>query len=178
MNRRGIASPVFIVIAIAALFILGGGIYLAVKARLPAGVRACTEEAKQCPDGSYVGRTGPSCEFTQCPNATSSGAAGTLSGKVSIGPICPVERVGVPCPVPPEAYTSREVIVYTSNGTTVVARAHFNSDGTYRFELPAGQYVVAIPQSGIGGSKDLPKTITVSVGKTTTFDFDIDTGIR
>lgn len=28
---------------------------------------ACTMEAKQCPDGSYVGRTGPSCEFAPCP---------------------------------------------------------------------------------------------------------------
>jgi len=30
---------------------------------------ACTEEAKLCPDGSYVGRTGPSCEFEPCPEA-------------------------------------------------------------------------------------------------------------
>ncbi|MCR4260778.1 MAG: hypothetical protein NUV96_00320, partial [Candidatus Colwellbacteria bacterium] len=29
---------------------------------------ACTQEAKLCPDGSYVGRTGPNCEFTTCPN--------------------------------------------------------------------------------------------------------------
>ncbi len=28
---------------------------------------ACTMEAKQCPDGSYVGRSGPNCEFTPCP---------------------------------------------------------------------------------------------------------------
>jgi hypothetical protein len=28
---------------------------------------ACTMEAKQCPDGSYVGRTGPRCEFAPCP---------------------------------------------------------------------------------------------------------------
>ncbi len=28
---------------------------------------ACTMEAKLCPDGSYVGRTGPNCEFTPCP---------------------------------------------------------------------------------------------------------------
>lgn len=27
----------------------------------------CTQEAKECPDGSYVGRTGPNCEFTPCP---------------------------------------------------------------------------------------------------------------
>lgn len=27
----------------------------------------CTMEAKQCPDGSYVGRQGPNCEFAPCP---------------------------------------------------------------------------------------------------------------
>lgn len=27
----------------------------------------CTMEAKQCPDGSYVGRQGPNCEFAECP---------------------------------------------------------------------------------------------------------------
>jgi hypothetical protein len=28
--------------------------------------KACTQEAKQCPDGSYVSRTGPNCEFADC----------------------------------------------------------------------------------------------------------------
>ena len=28
---------------------------------------ACTADAKQCPDGSYVGRTGPACAFAPCP---------------------------------------------------------------------------------------------------------------
>jgi hypothetical protein len=28
---------------------------------------ACTQEAKICPDGSSVGRTGPNCEFSPCP---------------------------------------------------------------------------------------------------------------
>lgn len=28
---------------------------------------ACTMEAKICPDGSSVGRTGPKCEFEKCP---------------------------------------------------------------------------------------------------------------
>lgn len=32
---------------------------------------ACTQEAKLCPDGSYVGRTGPNCEFTACPTINS-----------------------------------------------------------------------------------------------------------
>lgn len=29
--------------------------------------RPCTQEAKLCPDGSAVGRTGPNCEFAACP---------------------------------------------------------------------------------------------------------------
>lgn len=28
--------------------------------------KACTMEAKQCPDGSYVGRVPPNCEFAPC----------------------------------------------------------------------------------------------------------------
>jgi hypothetical protein len=35
----------------------------------------CTQDAKQCPDGSWIGRTGPNCEFV-CPNATPTSAAG------------------------------------------------------------------------------------------------------
>lgn len=31
---------------------------------------SCTMEAKLCPDGSYVGRTGPNCEFSDCPGKT------------------------------------------------------------------------------------------------------------
>lgn len=31
---------------------------------------ACTEEAKICPDGSSVGRSGPNCEFTPCPTTS------------------------------------------------------------------------------------------------------------
>jgi len=33
-------------------------------------IKACTEEAKLCPDGSAVGRSGPYCEFTPCPEET------------------------------------------------------------------------------------------------------------
>lgn len=35
------------------------------------GQVACTMEAKLCPDGSYVARSGPNCEFTQCPEVKS-----------------------------------------------------------------------------------------------------------
>lgn len=33
---------------------------------------ACTMDAKMCPDGSYVGRSGPNCEFAACPDVGNS----------------------------------------------------------------------------------------------------------
>lgn len=69
--------------------------------------RVCTEEAKVCPDGSAVGRTGPNCEFAECPNVLvgddGPGVMCTADAK-----ICPdgtgVGRVGPDCefaPCPP-----------------------------------------------------------------------------
>lgn len=63
---------------------------------------ACTEEAKVCPDGSAVGRTGPDCSFAPCPQMEEPKPC-TLEAKV-----CPdgstVGRTGpdcsfAPCPV-------------------------------------------------------------------------------
>ncbi len=34
---------------------------------------ACTMDARICPDGSAVGRTGPNCEFAECPQVPESG---------------------------------------------------------------------------------------------------------
>lgn len=31
---------------------------------------ACTMDAKLCPDGSYVGRIAPDCEFAACPTSS------------------------------------------------------------------------------------------------------------
>lgn len=31
----------------------------------------CTMDAMECPDGSFVGRVPPSCEFAACPGSTS-----------------------------------------------------------------------------------------------------------
>lgn len=35
------------------------------------GATACPSDARQCPNGSYVGRVGPSCEFAVCPEGPS-----------------------------------------------------------------------------------------------------------
>lgn len=67
MNYKivSIVSLFFIIFAgIAAAFYLYP---VSPTAIVPDASIACTEEAKLCPDGSFVGRTGPECEFTVCP---------------------------------------------------------------------------------------------------------------
>lgn len=39
---------------------------------------ACTMEAKICPDGSAVGRSGPKCEFAACPSSPTSSTTPTV----------------------------------------------------------------------------------------------------
>ena len=63
--------------------------------------QACTMEAKVCPDGSAVGRTGPNCEFAPCPGGEEPPAvACTKEAKV-----CPdgsaVGRTGPECEFAP-----------------------------------------------------------------------------
>jgi hypothetical protein len=68
-------NKTFLIIFTILAFLLGGLFYLfyptpneyhAPKEE-PISPQACTQEAKLCPDGSYVGRTGPNCEFKACP---------------------------------------------------------------------------------------------------------------
>jgi len=104
---------------------------------------------------------------------------GYLEGRVTIGPLQPVERVGeTPPPVPPEVYAARSLNIFQSDGTTLVTKVKIGSDGAYRVSLPPGTYVVALAPSGIDFSKDLPKTIIIESKKTVHLDIAIDTGIR
>lgn len=52
----------------------------------------CTMDAKQCPDGSYVGRVGPRCEFALCP-----------SGALCEGGACPTVNASVVSFLSPKA---------------------------------------------------------------------------
>jgi len=60
------------ILIVLAFVVVAGGIVLSWPrieslAFKPAQPVACTAEAKLCPDGSAVGRTGPDCEFASCP---------------------------------------------------------------------------------------------------------------
>lgn len=68
-------NRIVILIFIAVVFILGALLYIYNPmpeeygdngGTKPEGV-VCTQDAEMCPDGSYVGRTGPNCEFAACP---------------------------------------------------------------------------------------------------------------
>ena len=64
MNQKGISSIIIILIIVGVLVIAGGiWVWQSQKEKSV----ACTQDAKLCPDGSYVSRTGPNCEFTACP---------------------------------------------------------------------------------------------------------------
>jgi hypothetical protein len=43
---------------------------------------ACTMDAKQCPDGTYVGRVAPDCEFAACPTTDAEPVACTEDAKI------------------------------------------------------------------------------------------------
>ncbi len=103
-------------------------------------------------------------------------APGYLEGRVNIGPICPVERPGVPCPVPPEAYAARKIVVLQNN--KVVQQVDIDEKGYYKTPLKPGMYTVDINRAGIDHSAETPAQITVKEGETITLDISIDTGIR
>lgn len=102
---------------------------------------------------------------------------GTLTGNVSIGPLCPVE----PCIVPHDrlaaAYAACPITISTPGGTIVTSVTASPETG-YTVTLKPGTYVVDIPHQGIGGSFELPKTVILRSGETVRLDISIDTGIR
>lgn len=74
-------------VGVGAVIAIGVGLYVAffgIGAPSP-GQKACTMEAKICPDGSAVGRTGPDCEFAACPTATPAPTPTSATLRAAIG---------------------------------------------------------------------------------------------
>ncbi len=105
----------------------------------PKGGYACTMEAKQCPDGSYVSRTGPSCVFTECPHEnTDTSALIAITGRAEVGPTCPVMRNPPDPQCADKPYTGILTLTNTATGkkyTPLIA-----SDGTFTVSLTRGVY--------------------------------------
>ncbi|HCR52026.1 TPA: hypothetical protein DIV48_00060 [Candidatus Kaiserbacteria bacterium] len=156
-------------------------------AKAPGGGQACTMEAKLCPDGSYVGRTGPQCEFSACPNATStstgSGGGGILPyynsgvrGTVLIGPTCPVMR-DPPDPQCADKPYATTITARRAGSSAAFATGTSDANGAFSFSLPPGSYTLTAK-----GGAVLPRCsdAEVTVGPTgyAAIIISCDTGIR
>lgn len=132
----------------------------------------CTQDAMQCPDGSYVGRVPPSCAFRACPTAMD---FGTVSGSVLIGPLCPVE----PCNDESDPYSARTLIFTPQDPSLSIEYAFLSPDGAFRHTLHAGTYSMRMwPCAEMGCRMALPQTVVVPADGEVRLVVDIDTGIR
>jgi heat shock protein HslJ len=105
--------------------------------------------------------------------------SGILQGRVSIGPITPVERPGEKPPIPPEVYEVRKIMVYDISRKELIQQVDIDSEsGWYVAHLKPGTYIIDINRIGMDSSDDVPQQVEIQLGITTRLDIDIDTGIR
>jgi hypothetical protein len=106
---------------------------------------------------------------------------GFLEGRISIGPICPVEKdpPDPGCLPTAETYKAYPVSVWTSNGERKVTQINPELDGSYITDLEPGNYLIILEtgRSSIGSS-NLPVEVNIKSDNITTLNIDIDTGIR
>ncbi|MDD5527604.1 MAG: hypothetical protein PHO56_01340 [Patescibacteria group bacterium] len=153
---------------------------------LPPKPVACTMEAKFCPDGSAVGRTGPNCEFAACPSVTPTttppvpspepiGKSG-ITGVSLIGPVCPVERIPPDPACAPRPYPAL-VIVKSADGTKEITRFNTDQNGKFKIGLPPGNYLLE-PQGNNVYPRGIAQTVLVKAGVFTSVNVNFDSGIR
>ncbi len=116
----------------------------------------CTDDAMACPDGSFVGRTSPNCEFAACPDAISNpnttvtnSAANTNTNTAQdltvwlYGPNDGVIQDGTP------------VSVYSDNGVRCVTTPCETNGRTWTGALENGKIVIP--------ANDVDESMTITV---------------
>jgi hypothetical protein len=98
-----------------------------------------------------------------------------IEGRVTVGPMCPVERVDTPCPDQPYQAT---IVVLDANAHNVKS---FESaaDGSFRVALAPGHYTLdPQPANGSPLPAAAPQDVDVRSGAYTHVDVQYDSGIR
>jgi hypothetical protein len=111
--------------------------------------------------------------FVSCAAGAASGpSGGTVTGRVTAGPTCPVERAGHPCPPAPVS-----AVVQARSAERVVASTKSDSRGRYALHVPAGAYtLIAVTKQRYPHCA--PTRATVRDHEVTRAAIRCDTGIR
>ncbi len=164
----------YLIIFLTAFLALFGAAYLLEKdyqSPIPEPV-ICTQEAMQCLDGSYVSRTGPRCEFANCP--AYNGGYGNLNGRVTISPICPVESVPPQPQCAPKGY-STGIFVSSMNFSKQI---YSDSNGYFSISFPIGNYSLKPIVANVLPRCDDVDNVQIKNNSTTTANINCDSGIR
>lgn len=123
----------------------------------------------------------PGCDTNHFLSDGTDTGFGILAGTINIGPLCPVETVppNPACLPTAETFKAYPVGIWTADGKTKVITISPDLNGSYSQLLPEGFYFInrETTQTGVGGS-NLPLTVGIASGYTTTLNINIDTGIR
>jgi hypothetical protein len=74
-------------------------------------------------------------------------------------------------------YSSTKILVYASNGATLIKTVNVDASGNYLIELPGGKYLLDYSSNYGLPSVHTKQNMTIETGKITTWDFTINTGI-
>jgi len=111
-----------------------------------------------------------------CGPSSASVPPGTgIHGTVTLGPTCPVEKVGEPPCVTPYAAT---LVITSAEDDSVVARVSSGPDGAFSVDVPPGDYVIVPQPGGDPYPTGTPVEVTVEAGAYTEIEVSYDSGIR
>jgi hypothetical protein len=110
------------------------------------------------------------------PAAEGRGSGSGVAGRVLLGPQCPVEQAGRPCPDKPVA---AEVQVFSVGSDEVVTSSDSGENGRFRIDLEPGSYELLPVVSESGGLPYGTRThVTVETGEYRRVTLSLDSGIR
>ncbi len=72
MNQKGFIKFVLILLVVLTA-VIGAFYWLNTQLKTVPTPLLCSQEPKQCPDGSYIYPAGPKCEFVTCPTSATNG---------------------------------------------------------------------------------------------------------
>jgi hypothetical protein len=107
----------------------------------------------------------PSVEPTEGPSG--------IAGVVLVGPECRLPTEASPCLIP---YQARLVILDTDGG--IVGEVTSGPDGTFRIELPPGDYILQPSPGGDPYPRAEARSVTVVAGELSEVEIDYERGPR